>query len=99
MKLLRRIGRIRSLEKPLPGVETSLDAARKSACATDSSFPLVVRGAMAIFELARGLARELSDESAYERHLRSTGHVHSATEWKAFSDQRHRRKYQNAKCC
>lgn len=52
-----------------------------------------------IFDLVRGLARELSDENAYRRHLQVTGHVHSAAEWRAFSDRRHRRKYQNAKCC
>ena len=45
------------------------------------------------------LARELSDESAYARHLQLTGHVHSAAEWRAFIDHKHKRKYQNAKCC
>jgi hypothetical protein len=52
-----------------------------------------------LIELARGLARELSDESAYERHLRATGHTHSRVEWQAFSDRRSGRKYRNAKCC
>ncbi len=45
------------------------------------------------------LARELSDENAYGRHLQVTGRPHSAAEWKIFSDRHHRRKYQNAKCC
>lgn len=45
------------------------------------------------------LARELSDESAYERHLRRAGRAHSAAEWKAFIDRRLGRKYQSAKCC
>jgi hypothetical protein len=45
------------------------------------------------------LARELSDESAYTRHLQMTGRSHSAAEWKAFSDRKQRRKYENAKCC
>jgi hypothetical protein len=45
------------------------------------------------------LARELSDESAYARHLQLTGHPHSASEWRAFIDGKHKRKYQNAKCC
>ncbi len=45
------------------------------------------------------LARELSDESAYARHLQMTGHAHSAGEWRAFIDGKHKRKYQNAKCC
>jgi hypothetical protein len=45
------------------------------------------------------LARELSDESAYQRHLTRVGRTHSAAEWKLFIDRRFRRKYQNAKCC
>ena len=45
------------------------------------------------------LARELSDETSYARHLRLTGHSHSPAEWRAFSDRHHRRKYQNNKCC
>lgn len=49
--------------------------------------------------LVLGLLRELSDETAYKRHLQDTGRVHSAAEWRAFSDCRHRTKYQNAKCC
>jgi hypothetical protein len=52
-----------------------------------------------IFSLARDLARELADENAYQRHLRATGSAPSTAEWKAFSDHRNRRKYQNAKCC
>jgi hypothetical protein len=45
------------------------------------------------------LARELSDESGYQRHLRQTGRSHSSAEWKRFIDHRLRRKYQNGKCC
>jgi hypothetical protein len=51
------------------------------------------------FQLLRALARELSDENGYARHLQITGRRHSAAEWRLFSDGRHRRKYQNAKCC
>jgi hypothetical protein len=47
----------------------------------------------------RALARELSDESAYERHLAWHQRVHSREEWKTFSDARLARKYQNGKCC
>ncbi len=43
--------------------------------------------------------RELSDEAAYARHLRYSGRGHSLAEWKEFSNDRYRRKYQNAKCC
>jgi Selenoprotein, putative len=45
------------------------------------------------------LARELSDENAYQRHLAWHRRVHSPDEWKAFSDDRLARKYQNGKCC
>jgi hypothetical protein len=45
------------------------------------------------------LARELSDETAYARHLQLTGHPHSAQEWRSFIDNKHRRKYTNPKCC
>jgi hypothetical protein len=52
-----------------------------------------------ILEYVIHLARELSDESGYQRHLRDTGRAHSAAEWKRFIDHRLRRKYQDAKCC
>jgi len=45
------------------------------------------------------LLRELSDENAYHRHLMAHGLVHSAEEWRRFSDQRLRAKYLRAKCC
>ena len=45
------------------------------------------------------LAHELSDESAYARHLERTGRAASAAEWKIFTQRRYRAKYQNAKCC
>jgi hypothetical protein len=46
-----------------------------------------------------GILRELSDESAYERHLRAHGRTHSAEEWRKFSEERLRAKYLRAKCC
>ena len=52
-----------------------------------------------VLSYLRALARELSDENAYARHLQITGHPHSASEWQTFSDRKHRRKYENAKCC
>lgn len=45
------------------------------------------------------ILRELSDERAYERHLLHHGRAHSAAEWRAFSEERLRAKYQRAKCC
>jgi hypothetical protein len=46
-----------------------------------------------------GLLRELSDESAYARHLASHDLAHSGAEWRRFSEARMKRKYSNAKCC
>ena len=45
------------------------------------------------------ILRELSDESAYARHLQTHGLSHSREEWRRFSDLRMKRKYSNAKCC
>lgn len=45
------------------------------------------------------LARELSDEAGYQRYLERNGFEASAEAWRSFIDRRHRRKYQNAKCC
>ena len=52
-----------------------------------------------IWSFLVALARELSDESAYSRHLKLAGRSHSGSEWRSFIDSRHRRKYQSAKCC
>jgi hypothetical protein len=49
--------------------------------------------------LILALLRELSDESAYHRHLAAHGRPHSAEEWRRFSDQRLRAKYLRPKCC
>jgi len=45
------------------------------------------------------LLRELSDESAYQRHLVAHGRAHSPEEWRHFSEHRLRAKYTRAKCC
>jgi hypothetical protein len=45
------------------------------------------------------IIREISDENAYQRHLRYHGRKHSAAEWRIFSDKRFARKYARAKCC
>lgn len=52
-----------------------------------------------LLSLVRGLARELSDEAAYQRHLERAAVPHSAAEWRKFSDARFRRKYRQGKCC
>ena len=50
-------------------------------------------------QLILALLRELSDETAYRRHLESHGRVHSGEEWRRFSEERLRAKYARAKCC
>jgi len=52
-----------------------------------------------LLQVIVSLARELSDENAYARYLHSNGRAHSQEEWRRFIDCRHRRKYQNPKCC
>jgi len=45
------------------------------------------------------ILREISDENAYQRHLRFHRRTHSAAEWRKFCDARLARKYTRAKCC
>lgn len=45
------------------------------------------------------LLREIGDENAYARHLAASGEAASGLAWRRFSDERMRKKYQNAKCC
>lgn len=52
-----------------------------------------------LFKIIWAILREISDESAYERHLRAHGRLHSGEEWRLFSDERMARKYARAKCC
>jgi hypothetical protein len=49
--------------------------------------------------LMLALLREISDESAYRRHLARHGLAHSAGEWRRFSDRRWLGKYLRPKCC
>lgn len=45
------------------------------------------------------ILREIADQNAYVRHLAAHGAADSGKEWRRFSDERFRAKYQNAKCC
>jgi hypothetical protein len=45
------------------------------------------------------ILREISDESAYQRHLQAHGRQHSSVEWRRFLDERLARKFARAKCC
>ena len=52
-----------------------------------------------IARLLAGILRELSDESAYQRHLERRGCPPSAAEWRHFSDARLHTRYSHPKCC
>jgi hypothetical protein len=52
-----------------------------------------------VARLVLALLRELADENAYARHLAAHGRPHSGEEWRRFSEERLRAKYQRAKCC
>jgi hypothetical protein len=45
------------------------------------------------------LLRELADENAYRRYLEIHGRAHSGAEWRRFSEERHRARYTQPKCC
>jgi len=51
------------------------------------------------FRIIVGILREISDQASYERHLRARALQHSPEEWRRFSDERGRQKFQRAKCC
>ncbi len=52
-----------------------------------------------LLKIVGGLAKELSDEAAYQRHLARAAVPHSPEEWRKFSDARFRRKYRQGRCC
>ncbi|MCC7235727.1 MAG: carbon starvation protein A [Bryobacterales bacterium] len=54
---------------------------------------------MGVIATLRGLARELSSEAAYARHLMRGARLHSPSEWRRFFDRYTRHKYTRAKCC
>jgi hypothetical protein len=45
------------------------------------------------------LLRELADQNAYQRHLAAHGRLHSAQEWRRFSEELLNRKFTRPKCC
>lgn len=52
-----------------------------------------------VWRIVLGILREIGDESAYQRHLAAHGRAHCGAEWRRFSEERLRAKYQRAKCC
>jgi hypothetical protein len=54
---------------------------------------------MKLLRILLAILREIGDESAYRRHLARHGASHSGAEWRRFSEERQRQKYQRARCC
>jgi hypothetical protein len=52
-----------------------------------------------LLQILLQILREIGDQNAYARHLAAHKAVDSGEEWRRFSDERFRAKYQNAKCC
>jgi hypothetical protein len=50
-------------------------------------------------KILRGILDELTDQSAYRRHLIAHGAKHSAEEWRKFSDERWKAMSTRARCC
>jgi hypothetical protein len=50
-------------------------------------------------QLVWRLLRELSDETAYQRHLSLHRAQSSPEEWRRFSEERLRSKYSRPRCC
>ncbi len=51
------------------------------------------------FEILRGIIDELTDQSAYKRHLAAHGAMHTPEEWRRFSDERYKTTSTRARCC
>ena len=51
------------------------------------------------WRLMRDLLLELSDQSAYQRHLIAHGTEHSAVEWQRFCDEKWQAKARRGRCC
>ena len=56
-------------------------------------------GLVSFWRIVVGILKEISDESAYERHLQAHGRTHSPEEWRRFWDHRIARTSQRPKCC
>ncbi len=54
---------------------------------------------MRLLRILMAILREIGDENAYRRHLARHGAAHSGEEWRRFSEERLRQKYQRARCC
>lgn len=49
--------------------------------------------------ILRGILDEITDQSAYRRHLASHGVEHSGVEWRKFCDERWKAVASRPRCC
>ena len=54
---------------------------------------------LAFARLVYALLKELSDETAYQRHLATHGLKHSGEAWRHFSAERFRTRFVRPRCC
>jgi hypothetical protein len=80
-----------------PPVPVPCQVAQASACGVERSS--TISRLKKVAEGVLELLREIGDENAYARHLSAHAVAHSPAEWRKFSDERFRAKYQKAKCC
>ena len=52
-----------------------------------------------LLEILRGILDEITDQSAYRRHLLAHGVVHSPDEWRKFCDERYQAVAKRPRCC
>lgn len=52
-----------------------------------------------IGSVLRGILDEITDQSAYRRHLAAHGAKHSGAEWRRFCDERWKAKATRSRCC
>lgn len=52
-----------------------------------------------LWSILKGVLQELSDQRAYERHLRWHGIEHSGDAWRQFCDERWGAKARRGRCC
>lgn len=52
-----------------------------------------------LWRIVSEILREISDQNAYERHLRRNGLAHSPQEWRRFSDHQFGHRFKTPKCC
>jgi len=52
-----------------------------------------------LVRIFRGILAELSDQTAYQRHLAAHGVTHSPEAWRQFQDEHENARARRPKCC